>query len=332
MKRKTTDCFISDARTVHGDTYDYSAVVYTNTHNPVTITCVQHGKFDQRPNRHLQGDGCPACGVHKTRSARIRDVESIVSQATSVHDGKYVYTTLLADGYHGTGDIPIECPVHGMFIQRLSDHLHKRAGCPSCANGVRGVWRVKSLEEFITEADAGFDGKYDYSKSVYLNGHTKLVVTCPAHGDFYVTPVNHVHNKSGCPRCNDSKGEQAIKALLERLRITFIQQHAFEGLVSHKSLNDRSLLHFDFFIPDQNTAIEYDGYFHYHLLPEGICSDYQRAWTAFFDAQARDTSKNQFCVNNNIRLIRVPYFVKNPACKLEKVLSSTQCDGIITIT
>lgn len=331
MKRKTTEGFIGDARTIHGDTYDYSAVVYTNTHNPVTITCACHGKFDQRPNRHLQGDGCPACGVSKTRSSRIRTTESIIDQATKTHSGKYMYVTLRAEGYDGTGYIPVECSAHGKFVQRLSDHLHKGAGCPACANGLKGAWRVKSLAEFTVEAGARFDGKYDYSKSVYLNGHTKLVVTCPAHGDFFVTPVNHVHNTSGCPRCNDSKGEQAIRVLLERLGFSFTQQHTFEGLRSHKSSNDRSLLRFDFFIPDQNTAIEYDGYFHYNLPPEGVCTDYQRAWEAFFDAQERDTKKNQFCVSSGIRLIRVPYFVNNLAVKLAKALSNTQTTGIITI-
>lgn len=42
--------------------------------------------------------------------------------------------------------------------------------------------------------------KYDYSKSIYLNAKTKVIITCPVHGDFFQTPDSHIR-KSGCPKC-----------------------------------------------------------------------------------------------------------------------------------
>lgn len=57
-----TPQFIQLARTVHGDTYDYSMVEYTNTMEKVTIVCKDHGPFHQTPNNHISNhQGCPTC-------------------------------------------------------------------------------------------------------------------------------------------------------------------------------------------------------------------------------------------------------------------------------
>ena len=59
--RKSTEQFISDARKVHGLKYDYSKTIYKGAHEKVVITCPDHGDFEQEPNVHLKGYGCPKC-------------------------------------------------------------------------------------------------------------------------------------------------------------------------------------------------------------------------------------------------------------------------------
>ncbi len=59
--RKSTEQFISDARKVHGSKYDYSKTAYKGAHEKVIITCPEHGDFEQEPNVHLKGYGCPKC-------------------------------------------------------------------------------------------------------------------------------------------------------------------------------------------------------------------------------------------------------------------------------
>lgn len=61
IKLKTDD-FISRAKEIHGDKYDYSEVDYTTTHTPITIICPLHGPFQQSPASHLSGKGCKPCG------------------------------------------------------------------------------------------------------------------------------------------------------------------------------------------------------------------------------------------------------------------------------
>jgi hypothetical protein len=74
-KRKTTEEFIKEAISVHGDKYDYSEVEYKNNHTKVPIICPIHGTYMQTPYNHvIQGSGCPSCaGNAKKRKKRRRN-------------------------------------------------------------------------------------------------------------------------------------------------------------------------------------------------------------------------------------------------------------------
>lgn len=58
---KSTECFIEDAKRIHGNKYDYSKVKYINAYTKVCIICPKHGEFWQTPNDHLNKCGCPIC-------------------------------------------------------------------------------------------------------------------------------------------------------------------------------------------------------------------------------------------------------------------------------
>lgn len=58
-----------------------------------------------------------------------------------------------------------------------------------------------NVEEFIYEANIKHNNKYDYSKIDYINKTTKVCIICPIHGEFYMTPHNHILGQ-GCPKCS----------------------------------------------------------------------------------------------------------------------------------
>ena len=61
--------FISKAKKIHGDKYDYSKVDYITNKSKICIICYEHGEFWQKPNNHLNGNGCPICNEsHLERS------------------------------------------------------------------------------------------------------------------------------------------------------------------------------------------------------------------------------------------------------------------------
>jgi len=68
----TNESFVKKAQEVHGWRYDYSKIEYKNSQTKITILCPEHGEFEQKPNSHLNGRGCPDCaefGFNPNKSA-----------------------------------------------------------------------------------------------------------------------------------------------------------------------------------------------------------------------------------------------------------------------
>lgn len=63
VHQPTTEEFIDKARKVHGSRYEYDRAVYVTNKKKVTISCPEHGDFEQSPDSHLSGKGCPKCAV-----------------------------------------------------------------------------------------------------------------------------------------------------------------------------------------------------------------------------------------------------------------------------
>lgn len=59
-----------------------------------------------------------------------------------------------------------------------------------------------TLEEFIENGISIHKNKYDYSKSVYFNRDTKLIIICREHGEFLQKPRIHIQDRCGCPKCD----------------------------------------------------------------------------------------------------------------------------------
>jgi hypothetical protein len=59
----TTDQFITEAKIIHGDKYDYSLCTYKNCYTPVQIICSMHGPFLKAPKEHIHKNksGCMRC-------------------------------------------------------------------------------------------------------------------------------------------------------------------------------------------------------------------------------------------------------------------------------
>ena len=64
----STTKFLLGAKQIHGDLYDYSNTYYTAAHTKVKVGCSVHGEFEQTPNAHVRGQGCPQCAKVKKRA------------------------------------------------------------------------------------------------------------------------------------------------------------------------------------------------------------------------------------------------------------------------
>ena len=127
------DEFIKRANEVHGNKYDYSLVNYKDTRTKVEIICTEHGSFFQSPNKHMQGNGCPACGRERTAEHNFLTLDDFIRKAKNVHGDKYDYSKSLYTG--ADNKLEIICEKHGKFEQTPHNHL-KGTNCPSCGASI----------------------------------------------------------------------------------------------------------------------------------------------------------------------------------------------------
>ena len=138
MRRLTNETFLTRAKIVHGDFYQYPDV-YTKKRISIKISCPLHGEFMQLPLKHLQGQGCFQCGVLKRAQSQSTDHDSFVVKACLIHNDKYEY----GERYrHSRHKLKITCKSHGAFWQTPSNHLVGH-GCPRCKSLTRLQYLVK---------------------------------------------------------------------------------------------------------------------------------------------------------------------------------------------
>ena len=222
-------------------------------------------------------------------------LEEFVERARIIHDDEYDYSEVVYK--NNKTKVCIICHKHNKpfkFWQNPNSHL-RGDGCPKCYGNLK-----LTLEEFIERANKIHGNKYDYSKSKYINSQTLIEIICLEHGSFWQTPHAHLSNQ-GCPICGESQGEKKIRIFLTKNDIKFEQEKQFNGCK-----NVRPLL-FDFYLPQCNLCIEYDG--KQHFIPHDFNSKEsdEKKLENLKLVQLRDQIKNDYCEQKGINLLRIKY-------------------------
>jgi len=118
-----------------------------------------------------------------------------LKRAKEIHGEKYDYS-LIKHIKNTIEKLPIICKIHGIFKQAFKHHIWSESGCPRCNGSF-----YKTKEEFLIDAVKIYGNKYNYDKVNYINAHTNVIVTCPEHGDFLVSPTRHTHGDGRCSAC-----------------------------------------------------------------------------------------------------------------------------------
>ena len=296
-KKITTEEFIKRAREVHGCKYDYSKVKYNNEKDKVCIICPEHGEFWQKPVYHLLNKcDCPKCANKKNINIKSLTTEDFILRAREIHGWKYDYSKV--NYINNRTKVCIICPEHGEFWMRPNCHLSKQ-GCPKCGKIEMSKKNTLTTEEFIQKAREVHGDKYDYSKVKYVNNYTKVCIICPEHGEFLIKPNSHL-NGCGCHFCNETNGERKVRLLLEKRKINYEQEKTFDWLKNNGNL------FLDFYLPDYNIAIEYQG------IKHSQTTDFARkgkewAMNMLSNTKDRDLIKKNLCEKYNIKLFYINY-------------------------
>ena len=140
--------FIANAKEKHGDNYDYSETIYEQP--KITIKCKYHGYFKQTMSHHLKSPsgGCNGCGnINRTKNldTTLVSTEDYINYCLKKHNSFYDYSLVNYKGKYSL--IQIICPIHGVFIQRASDH-RSGCGCKHCANSNKSKMEQKWLDGY----------------------------------------------------------------------------------------------------------------------------------------------------------------------------------------
>ena len=124
--------------------------------------------------------------------------EEFIKRAREVHGNKYDYSKAVYTGKENK--VIIICPEHGEFKQRAYSHK-VGCGCPKCKTKKHIENSKLTIEEFIKRAREVHGDTYTYGSVKYVNQQTKIIITCPKHGDFQQLPTNFIRGY-GCPKCS----------------------------------------------------------------------------------------------------------------------------------
>lgn len=279
-------------------------MVYIKATIDVEIICrvEGHEPFPQTPNNHLSGKGCKLCGIKRNVDKQRMTLEEFIKRAKEIHGDKYDYSKVKYVNMNTK--VIITCPIHDDFPQTPHNHLQGH-GCFECSNELIHNKQRFTIEEFIENSnEVHGEGKYDYSKVIYVNNHTDVIIICHNHDEPYEfpqTPNNHLSGE-GCPLCDESQGEKKIRIFLTNNKIEFEREKRFEDCRCKRPLP------FDFYLSNYNLCIEFDGKQHFN--PSSFHSKNvteEEKLKNFEYIQNNDNIKNNYCKNNNINLLRIRY-------------------------
>lgn len=284
----TTKSFIERATKIHNNKYDYSLVQYKTSGDKVKIICPIHGLFEQNAGSHLLGFGCKKCGRYSIK----KSTNDLVKKLEQLYGNHYDYSLVEWKGRESK--IKIICPKHGTQKINTRYALKGNMCCKECYFDTKRL----TQKEFEDKANYIHNNKFDYSLSKYKNASTPITIKCNKGHIFKMKPQEHLYSCCGCPICMSEKrssGERKIRWLLTQNKIEFEEQKTFDGC------KYKQLLLFDFYLPQYNLCIEYQGRQHYKS------ENWYGGEKDFELRQIRDNIKREFCKNNNIDLLEIKY-------------------------
>ncbi len=304
MANRTTKEFIEEARRIHGDKYDYKDTKYIKAAEKVIVECPLpgHGKWKTTYHSHVvSGHGCQKCGAMKRAPTK----ESILKKFRSVHGLKYDYSKVewhnnCEHGWHS--HVRVGCKEHGYFLITPAMHFYQKSGCTKCGHIRGGLKSRKSFDETVKKAIKIHGTSYKYLRLIYVprkkgrGNRVYLELVCKKHPEnSFVQRRSHHLSGSGCSICKESHGERRVADILNKLEINYQREKTFP------TLKDKSLLVLDFWLPDLEIVIEYDGEQHYKESSRGIYKGKLKS------IQRRDRIKDQWASDRKIPLLRIKW-------------------------
>lgn len=245
------------------------------SHEEIKCKCTKCGYdiIDNHLNLCKNKFKCRYC-ILTDKSSLIKDGLISIIKIDEYGDGAYIY---------------LRCN-NGHTYKQDRRNLLANKGCNQCYLENKRF----TLDDVLFKFNKKHGDYYSYNMSSYKNLHSKIKITCKRGHIFYQKVSNHIQGK-GCPNCRESLGERTISKYLCDNNIIYERQKKFKDC---KYVN---MLPFDFYIPDLNMVIEFDGIQHFKPIKQfGGEKEFEKV-------KIKDKIKSEYCENNSIHLLRISY-------------------------
>ena len=283
-KQKSHEQYISEVRNINPNIVVMEKYISAKT--PILHKCTIHNiEWKPYPEVVLRGGGCPECWKEKLHDMHCRTHEQYIEELALANPNVIVVGTYI----DAITPILHKCLIDGHEWFTIPNSLLQGCGCPKCAKNLK-----LTTQEYIERL-------HDVNPNIvpledYKTAKTKVLHKCLIDGYEWMVEPSSTLQGYGCPKCHESKGEKAIGRWLDDNDILYVSQKKF------KDCKDKHPLPFDFYLPDYNICVEYDGIQHFEPI------EYFGGVKSLKYVQEHDDIKNEYCQNNNIKLLRIAYF------------------------
>lgn len=268
---------------------------YINANTAILHHCETHNIFWKiSPTNALKGCGCRCCGGDKI-GANNRQLHNEYLQKL-----QRINSTINVVGTYTNNKTAIlhRCTIDNHEWMARPDNILSGRGCPLCRNRMIGNmfrknhnWYVQKLSEYFPNIEAIEE---------YVGNDILIAHKCKIDNTIWMATPHNILRGIGCPMCGGYNGEKIISQWLNNHDIPYVFQHRFVDC------RDKKQLPFDFYLPEQNVCIEYDG--RQHFMPIDFAGK-GKEWAEkqFEVVKLHDQIKTDYCKNNNIQLLRIKY-------------------------
>lgn len=271
---------------------------YKNLTSRISCFCTKHNhKTSKSMQEILKGQGCYYCGAEKLSELKFLNDDEVQRNINILNP----HIKLIE--YKGNKEQSrFYCTKHNKpFYKYYGTLLQNDSGCDECYKENLRERQGLGIDEFKKRL-------YDIHPELvvigdYINNSTPIDIYCTKHNYKYsLTPVALLERKTCCDKTRITyKEEQVCKLLEEKWGFNITRQKIFEDCI------DKRVLPFDIYLDDFNVLIEYQGEQHYR--PVIYSSETKEKASKRFEYTKRhDNIKKEYCKNNNIPLIEIPYW------------------------
>lgn len=246
------------------------------------------------PYNVLKGRGCKLCCSEKISQALVKHHDEYVD------DVKIKNPNIEVIGEYIDSKTPILhfCKIHNIEWMSRPYNILSGKGCRLCCGDKISKklkkdteWYIQRLKEIRPTLELVDE---------YVDNGTPIYHRCKIDGYIWKISPHNVLSGTNCPKCGGYSGEKCVAEWLDKNQINYIKQYRFNDCC------DKKQLPFDFYLPDQRCAIEYDG--QQHFMPIDFAGKGEE-WSLnqLQITQFHDKIKTEYCMDNDISLLRIRY-------------------------